>query len=45
VPTRELGAAEVLDEGLPDALPATAQRSAPGVSTAGPLAHLTSHSR
>jgi len=39
-------AADGLDEAQPEAAaPAAAQRVAPGVSTAGPLARLTSHSR
>jgi glucokinase len=48
VPALEPGAADGLDESLPTLPPqsaAAAQRIAPGVSTAGPLARLTSHSR
>ncbi len=37
--------ADALDETAPKAMPLEAHRSAPGVSTAGPLARLTSHSR
>jgi glucokinase len=43
--TLDPGAVEVLDETPDSAPPAAAQRAAPGVSTAGPLARLTSHSR
>lgn len=38
-------ATEALDETQPERPPAQAQRSAPGISTSGPLAQLTSHSR
>lgn len=34
-----------LDEAQPEQVPALAKRTSPGVSTAGTLAHLTSHSR
>ncbi len=42
-----LGVADTaaLDEVRPDLLPAAAKRTSPGVSTAGTLAHLSSHSR
>jgi glucokinase len=42
LPERTAGA---LDETPPEPAPAAAQRAAPGVSAAGPLRHLTSHSR
>jgi glucokinase len=38
-------ATAALDEGQPEPAPATAHRVAPGISTAGALARLTSHSR
>jgi glucokinase len=48
MPTLAPGAARGLDEGgalPPEAAAAAARRIAPGVSTAGPLARLTSHGR
>lgn len=38
-------ASAALDEARPEQAPAAARRTSPGVSTAGALAHLTSHSR
>ncbi len=46
VPALAAGAVQGLDEpGAGEPAPAGARRAAPGVSTAGPLARLTSHSR
>jgi glucokinase len=42
LPQETVGA---LDEARPEPPPRAAQREAPGVSTAQPLSHLTSHSR
>ena len=46
-PVHALGsdATQGLDEIAPNAAAVGAKRKAPGVSAAGPLAHLTSHSR
>lgn len=42
LPQETVGA---LDEGRPELPPRAAKREAPGISTAAPLSHLTSHSR
>ncbi|MEI8325720.1 MAG: glucokinase, partial [Betaproteobacteria bacterium] len=45
LPVLEADASAVVDPGPCAPLPASAKRTSPGVSTAGTLAHLTSHSR
>ncbi len=45
LPMLPKAAADALDEERPEQAPAAAKRTSPGVSTAGTLAHLTSHSR
>jgi glucokinase len=45
LPSLDVTATAARDEGRPELAPAAAKRTSPGVSTAGTLAHLSSHSR